>query len=711
MKIFLRNALGSFFTALVSAAFAISFAAIIYTGDLAQFLEQGIALTLLGATLVSAVGAFTLSYRGSILGPQDLPAILISTSVAGIFVAETTATDTTFATIACLIALCTIASGLTGLLVGQFRLTYIARLFPYPVLAGFLATTGLLLLVASVDIALAGHAIPTWGAYLSPDAVLRWGIAIAAALCIIASTRLIHGYFVIPLALLSVLAGLYGVYGLIGFSMSDLRAEGLLLGPFNEGGFGRFLDPTLPASADWGVIFSQAPLVLSVSAATLVGATLNATGLELQLDQDFDLDKEMKGTGIANIVSGLGGGISGFHVVGDTILANRLGLVGAIAGLSSGAGCLFLLFAGGGLLTALPVGFFAAVVGFIGIDLLFTWLWEERHKFVWSDYGVVVLIPMIALVFGFLTAIAVGLVLACALFVIAYARLDIIRFQSDLSTRRSRVERPDGEADLLAAHGQTATILELSGFLFFGTSSRLRDRIQQIGAASPEMRWLILDFRFVTGIDLSTRQVLERIARDRAKRGITTILTGLDAGVSRQLEDEGRFGQIAPHLDDAIRRVEDILIAEGDDHDANGTQIFAELMLLLSGRELDGLAEDVTLDGGDVLVSEFAETKDIYLVKSGRLKISTRTTDGKETVIAYVRPGSVVGEIANYAGVMRTAEISAEATTELVCIKADRLGSLEADHPDKAAKFHRLMAQVLARRLARTTKLLKELGV
>ena len=81
---------------------------------------------------------------------------------------------------------------------------------------------------------------------------------------------------------------------------------------------------------------------------------------------------------------------------------------------------------------------------------------------------------------SFLVAIGVGLLVACAFFMISYAKLDAIRSKSDLSLRRSYVERPDTALDILADAGTQAKIVELSGFLFFGTSNDLRDRLQAV---------------------------------------------------------------------------------------------------------------------------------------------------------------------------------------------------------------------------------------
>ena len=145
LKAQIRSVFGFFFISLVSAVFAISFAAIIYKGNWPPFLDRGIGLTLLGSCVIAAMGAFTLSYRGSILAPQDVPAILLSAAAATLIAAGELSGEVLFATIACLSASASLATGLAGLAFGHFKLAYIARFVPFPVLAGFLAATGLLL--------------------------------------------------------------------------------------------------------------------------------------------------------------------------------------------------------------------------------------------------------------------------------------------------------------------------------------------------------------------------------------------------------------------------------------------------------------------------------------------------------------------------------------------------------------------------------------
>ena len=56
----------------------ISLAAFIFVGPLAANLGQGIVLGLYAGLVLATVGAFGTSYRGTICGPQDITATILS---------------------------------------------------------------------------------------------------------------------------------------------------------------------------------------------------------------------------------------------------------------------------------------------------------------------------------------------------------------------------------------------------------------------------------------------------------------------------------------------------------------------------------------------------------------------------------------------------------------------------------------------------------
>ena len=704
MKSTLQLLLSVFFTALVAAAFAISFAAILYRGELAAFLDQGIAFTLLGAFVIALTGAVTLSFRGSILGPQDVPAILIASGAAGIATQQTLSPDALFATVASLVAVTSVTTGLLAVVLGRFRLAHMTRFFPYPVLAGFLATTGLLLLRGGLELTLGDAGADGLSAFLNPESFVRWGPALAMALFICIATRVLSGTFVMPCSLIAVLLGLYALYAVLGFDMAELRSDALLLGPFQSGGFVQSVDPLLLLRADWPTVLSSAPLILTTAVSALIGMTLNASGLELELKRDLDLNTEARGAGLANILSGLVGGIPGYHVVGETLLAHRLGLQGALAGLSAAGGCALLFLFGGGVLNLLPIAFFASVIAYLGLDLLYSWVWLERNRLKRIDYLIVLAIPLCAVIFGFLPAIALGLLLCSAIFNVEYSRLNIVRTESDLSTRRSRVERPASDLLVLERAKGCAKILELSTFIFFGSSHALRSKVQALLSEEPKLRWLVLDFKNVPGFDVSTQQVLQRIQDDCDAANVALVLSGLTQLHKTALHQMDPEAQVGQTLDACLSEIEDIVISEDARDTALGDRFASDLAAFLQGAQVKAMTKTTIYQQGDVVIAEASQSRDIYVLLSGRLQAIAGEDASNRVVLATFLPGVVVGEMAYYTGAKRSAAIVATETSELVHMDSAQLDALEQSDPKLAAQFHRLIARNLALRLGRSNR-------
>jgi SulP family sulfate permease len=711
----MRNTFAMCFVAAVAAVFAISFAAIIYTGELAPFFGRGIGLTLMGGTVLALVGAFTLSYRGSILQPQDLPAILLAGGVATMIAQRELSGEILFATVACLISVASLATGIVAVLVSKLRLAVLARYIPYPVLAGFLATTGLLLLLGGMGVAVGESLDATSLArFLEYDALLKWVPVSIAALGIVLATRLFAGHLILPLALLATTLFFYTVIAALGLTMDQARDEGFLLGPFQSGSFLTGLGPQIVGLADWAAIFSQVPVIVTVVVVSLLGTTLNASGLELELGRDLDINSEAGGVGIANTLSALFGGLPGYHLLGETILAHRLGLTGPVAGFSSAAGCLIVLFFGGAVLSVMPTGLFATVIAFLGVDLLYSWLWAERRSLKVRDYAIVVLIPIIAITFSFLMAIAAGLLVAFCLFVITYSKLDIIRSQNSMALRRSCVERPEKQLEALLSAGKHAQIIELSGYLFFASANALRERVLRLLSASEhEIDWLIIDFKHVSGVDVSTWHMLQRLRKDCEMINVCPLFASIDhiASGEKGTVAQSLTADVFDTLDHALEYVEDALLAvysvETTEH---GADFFSEFATGFPLGIFGDAAETVTAVTGDLVIEYGSKTDDIYFLQSGRMVVSVMEKDGTAAIVAKIRAGAVIGEMAYYTGSERSANIIADGAVTLVRIDMSRLTELVNDSPLVAAEFHRLIAGHMARRLSRTTTLLRNVG-
>ncbi|MBA3325320.1 MAG: hypothetical protein H0T41_08705 [Rhodobacteraceae bacterium] len=125
---------------LLATVLMISVAGMIFSGPLAGFLREGIGLSLFGGVALGIAGAFGTSFRGTICHPQDVTGVILALSAAAI-AGRLAGGDpgALYATVAVLIALASVVTGLAFIAAGACRLGVLARFIPYPVMGGFLA--------------------------------------------------------------------------------------------------------------------------------------------------------------------------------------------------------------------------------------------------------------------------------------------------------------------------------------------------------------------------------------------------------------------------------------------------------------------------------------------------------------------------------------------------------------------------------------------
>ncbi|MEM9999916.1 MAG: SulP family inorganic anion transporter, partial [Pseudomonadota bacterium] len=468
------------------------------------------------------------------------------------------------------------------------------------------------------------------------------------------------------------------------------------------------LDPTVVWRADWWMIFQQTPLILAVIALTLLGTVLNISGLEEVFERDLNTDKDLRATGLANIGSAVFGGLPGFQSVTEPIIAKNLGVTGRLPGYFGAAGCLLALVFGASTLGSLPVGVFGALLIFIGIDLLWTWLkdtWDKLSRF---DYAVVAGIVLVAGTAGFLWAVFVGLVAAIILFLLTYAKIDSVRSRTTLASERSRVERPMGELSWLADHGDSVVILHLNGFIFFGTAHALRETVRRELFTVPTPRAIILDFTDVQGLDVSAIQSLARIVRDAHKAPVDLYFVQVDEEQRSQII-KACAPVAAPRFkaekDAALEVAEQLLLADMP-KPAGPTARMRLIRVLLDLIEKDGPVERLELAPETVLFQAGTESRDLYLLLQGQMRAMVERLDGTRVRVAQFRHGALIGELAHYADGVRTADVISETQVEILRIDIERL---ERVNPDIAGDVHRYAAGVLARRVISTTTLARSM--
>jgi CRP-like cAMP-binding protein len=93
-------------------------------------------------------------------------------------------------------------------------------------------------------------------------------------------------------------------------------------------------------------------------------------------------------------------------------------------------------------------------------------------------------------------------------------------------------------------------------------------------------------------------------------------------------------------------------------------------------------SEERELVRGDVIFTEGADADALYIVVSGRIAISNKSFDGRESMVALMERGDLFGEMSLFDGLGRSAEARALESSAIVVIPFAPLRMLWEDHPE-----------------------------
>jgi SulP family sulfate permease len=595
------------------------------------------------------------------------------------------------------------------------------------------------------------------------DALIRWlpGLILAAALLVV--SRRCDNCLIMPGLLLAAFVVFYGALWLTNTSIPAATAQGWLIDMLPKGG-GRLWPPMGPADVqlvNWSVLGRQMGGLAAVAIINVVSILLNITGIELAAGQDIDLNHELKAAGFSNLVAGLGGGGVGCHVLGDSILAHRIGARSRLVGVFLAAVCGAVLLVGGSLLSYFPSPVLGGLLLFLGLDFLVEWIYEAWFRLPKIDCLVVILIMLAIYQVGVLEGVGLGVALAVVVFIVDYSRVDVIRHALSGITCRSNIERPRLYRQLLSQKGDWLYILELQGFIFFGTANKLLDRVRRRmdDPDLPAPRFIVLDFRLVSGLDSSAVLSFARMKQLAQRQGVTLILTHLAPQMRRQLGGEvldepkdERDGAVLtfPDLDHGVEWCEEQMIRTFEDvglaakaktlrqqleeflpvssratnllaqlEEARSTSsIIARVWARLDEEDRTQLERAQPLSAGDIdlmdylergevgtghyLIRQGDEPKALYFIETGQVTIQLESRDERHRVVRLrtMGAGTIVGEIGLYLGRLTTASVVTDQPTTFYRLSADNLARMEETAPEIAAAFHKFIVCLLGERLA-----------
>jgi sulfate permease, SulP family len=537
---------------------ALSLASLIFSGSLAVFLPLGSMLFLAATAVMNVISAKTTSLPGSILIPQDATTAIAATALGAVLVGLPSETALTTALV--ILSLGTAITAVAMLLLGGFRLGSLMRFLPYPVMGGFLAATGVLLLTGAADVITGGFAWST-----ATIIGLAAGGALGLGLLIVAM-RGSHP-LVMPGVILGSVVIFYGVIAVLGLSISEARDLGLLASSLPAFG----LPEVSLGPVNWSAVSRAAPALVTIPIVAVVSLLLNVGGLELVARADLDLDDELRSAGWSNISGALLAVPAAYPAVSLTALGFRAGVISRFLPLVVAGVCVVAAVAGPALIAFLPIPVVGAMLAMLGFSFVYDWVIEGRKRMTSIEYLLMLVILLALVVLGFLIGVAFGMASAMLLFAVTYSRLDPIRHSFTAADRASSVERSSAARQALHELGKSARIIEVQGYLFFGTAHSVANRIRAI-IDSEDVRALVIDLRRVEGLDSTATLTFAKLNRELAERGVSLVISHADsqafeafvrAGIS---PDEVKY---VSDLDHGLEFCEELLLGEVLEEEAN----------------------------------------------------------------------------------------------------------------------------------------------
>jgi len=460
---------------------AMAFSALIFTGTLAAYLPQGIGIVLFGFLLFAVISTFTASYPVNINTPQDIPIAIIALIATTVMAnsGKDWDAETTFQFIFVTIALTSILVGIFFFILGTLKLGKLVRFIPYPVVGGFLAGTGWLIVkFAFIMTAGMGLSLDNVVSLFDQATLLKWFPGLIFGLIMLISSRYTKHYLLIPALIAIGITSFYAIMFFYGFSYTDLESNGYLLGPFPEGGLFQGLPLKYLSDFKWSIFLEQLPAIGTMMILNAISVLFNYSGLEIIIKKDLDLDQELKTTGIGNIIAGLGGAPPGHLSLGGTLLSISIGSKSKLTNIVIALLCAITLFFGSEVLSFFPRIILGGLLFNLGLSFLVDWLYSTWSRVPKTDYTIILLIFLVIGTVGFLEGVITGLLMSVVLFVVSYSKVEIIKHELTGKTFHSNVERSESLKKIIDDSGDQTLILPLQGFIFFGSANRLLERIK-----------------------------------------------------------------------------------------------------------------------------------------------------------------------------------------------------------------------------------------
>ena len=459
----------------------------------------------------------------------------------------------------------TIIAGVLLVLLGVFKLGTVIKFIPYPVVVGF--TSGIAVTIFTTQmtdvfgLSFGGETVPgdfigKWMLYLKHFNTVNWWnfIVSVTSVIIIAVTPKISKK--IPGSLVAIILVTIGVWCLKSFfGIDSIDTIG-----------DRFsINSQLPKAEmpalDWEAIKNLFPVAVTIAALGAIESLLSATVADGMISDLHNSNTELIALGVANMVTPIFGGIPATGAIARTMTNINNGGRTPVAGMIHAVVLLLILLFLMPLARFIPMACLAGVLVVVSYNMSGWRSFTALLKNPKSDVIVLLITFFLTVIFDLTVAIAVGLLLACLLFI------KRIMETTEITAIKEEIHVED-EAGIM--HDESITIpagvevYEINGPYFFGVATQFEELMSEFRDKS---KVRVIRMRKVPFIDSTGIHNLSNFCEMSFKNKIVVVLSGVNPQVHSALHKAGFYDlvgekNICPNINVALSRAEEIMKGE-----------------------------------------------------------------------------------------------------------------------------------------------------
>ena len=466
--------------------------------------------------------------------------------------------DALRATVITSYAMSSILTGIVFFGLGAARLGTLVNFFPHSILVGCIGGVGIFLFLTGLEVSvrLDGNLELTKEVFdklVAPMSIAQWLPPLVLAILLIVIKKYYKGNFLVPAYYIAITVIFYIITVAVpSLNMENLREAGWVFeSPAADKTFYNFYSYYQFGIVDWKAVAMTIPSQFALTFFGILHVPINVPNLAMKVQEDnVSINRELIMHGVSNALSGCVGSIQNYLVYVNSVLFMETGGDSRLAGYMLAAATAVLWVVGPVVIGYVPVVVVGTLIYMLGIDLAKEALWDTHGRLTKLEYFTIVIIAVVMGVYDFVVGIVTGIGLASLVYVVQTSRKSVIRAEFSGAIAESTVRRHVRQRAYLHRVGPQIRVVKIAGYLFFGSivdvEKRVRANIDAETFAQAPIRYLILDFTHVTGIDFSAAEAFSRMHRVLRRRGVEMVVAGVELhdDVGRSLQMDGLFAEV-----------------------------------------------------------------------------------------------------------------------------------------------------------------------